>query len=222
MKKVIFTIALLASMIAMSNVQEMNAMDLQPAATIITGDITGDDGFVEVKLEELSPAVQAAVNALTQEYDVKALKYNAEKQLTKVKLIKKDDQSKKTLFFDAEGKEVKKDPALKAKKEAAKEVEEMEMEKPSAALSYGMQDDGYTDIQLAALNEKVKEAVRKIAEKYEITALKSNAEKQLTKVVGTSKEDKSEKTFILDEKGEEVKPETAPAEKEVTEVPKLL
>ena len=94
-------------------------MDLQPTATIITG----DDGFVEVKLEDLSTAVQAAVNALTQEYDVKALKYNAEKQLTKVKLIKKEDKSKKTVYFDIEGKEVKKEPALEAEKEATEVIE---------------------------------------------------------------------------------------------------
>src|SRR5690554_6447011 len=123
MKKVILTIALATSMITVSNVQEMNAMDLQPTATIISGDITGEDGFIEVKLEELSPAVQVAVNALTQEYDVKALKYNAEKQLTKVKLIKKEDKSKKTVYFDIEGKEVKKEPALGAEKEATEVIE---------------------------------------------------------------------------------------------------
>ena len=221
MKKVILTIALATSMITVSNVQEMNAMDLQPTATIISGNITGEDGFIEVKLEELSPAVQVAVNALTQEYDVKALKYNAEKQLTKVKLIKKEDQSQKTVYFDAEGQEVR-NPSMKATKEAATEAEKIEQEKPSALVSYGMQDDGYADIQFDALNEKVQEAVRKIAGEYDITALKSNAEKQLTKVVATSKEDKSEKTFILNENGEEVKPDAAPAEQEVTEVPRLL
>jgi uncharacterized protein YkwD len=119
MKKAILTIAFATSMIAVSHVQELNAMDLQPTATIITG----DDGFVEVKLEDLSTAVQAAVNALTQEYDVKALKYNAEKQLTKVKLIKKEDKSKKTVYFDIEGKEVKKEPALEAEKEATEVIE---------------------------------------------------------------------------------------------------
>ncbi|NLY23993.1 MAG: hypothetical protein GX042_03125 [Bacteroidales bacterium] len=123
MKKAILTIAFATSMIAVSHVQELNAMDLQPTATIITGDTTGDDGFVEVKLEDLSTAVQAAVNALTQEYDVKALKYNAEKQLTKVKLIKKEDKSKKTVYFDIEGKEVKKEPALEAEKEATEVIE---------------------------------------------------------------------------------------------------
>lgn len=119
MKKVIFTIALLASMITMSNVQGMNAMDFQPVATIITGDITGDDGFVKVKLEELSPAVQAAVNALSKEYDVKALKYNAEKQLTKVIGTSKEDKSEKTFILNEKGKEVKPDTAP-AEKEVIK------------------------------------------------------------------------------------------------------
>jgi hypothetical protein len=98
----------------------MNAMDLQPAATIITGDITGDDGFVEVKLEELSPVVQAAVNALTQEYEVKALKYNAEKQLTKVVGTSKEDKSEKTFILNEKGEEVKPDAAP-----AEKEVTEV-------------------------------------------------------------------------------------------------
>lgn len=213
MKKVILSVTLVASMIAMTNVQDVNAMNEQPAATIITG----DDGFVDVKLEDLSPAVQDSVNALTLEYDVEALKYNAEKQLTKVKLIKKDDQSKKTVYFDAEGKEVK-NPSMKAEKVK----EKLEEQKPSVEVSYGMQDDGYVDIKFEALNEKVQEAVRAISEKYDLTALKNNAEKKLFKVVGTSKEDKTEKTFYLNENGEEVNLDAAPAEKEVTEAPVLL
>jgi len=213
MKKVILTITLVASMIAMSQVEEVNAMNEQPAVTMITG----DDGFVDVKLEDLSPAVQDSINALTLEYDVEALKYNAEKQLTKVKLIKKDDQSKKTVYFDAEGKEVK-NPSMKA----AKVKEKVEEQLPSAEISYGMQDDGYVDIKFEALNEKVQEAVRALSEKYDLTALKNNAEKKLIKLVGTSKEDKTEKTFYLNENGEEVNLDAVPAEKEVTEAPVLL
>lgn len=212
MKKVILSITLIATMIAMNHVQNVSAMNEQPSTTIITG----DDGFVDVKLEDLSPVVQAAVNALTQEYEVKALKFNAEKQLTKVKLIKIDDQSKKTVYFDVEGKEVQKDPAK------LKEKAKMEEPKPAAEISYVMQDDGFVIIKFEELNEKVQEAVRTISDKYDITALKSNTEKQLTKVVGTSKEDKTEKIFYLNENGEEVKPDAEPAKKEVTEVPMLL
>jgi len=98
----------------------------------------------------------------------------------------------------------------------------MEEQLPSAEVSYGMQDDGYVDIKFEALNEKVQEAVRALSEKYDLTALKNNAEKKLFKVVGTSKEDKTEKTFYLNENGEEVNLDAAPAEKEVTEAPELL
>jgi len=213
MKKVILSVTLVASMIAMTHVQDVNAMNEQPATTIITG----EDGFVDAKLEDLSPAVQDSINALTLEYDVEALKYNAEKQLTKVKLIKKDDQSKTTVYFDAEGNKVK-NPSMKAEKVKEKVEEQL----PSAEISYGMQDDGYVDIKFEALNEKVQEAVRALSEKYDLTALKNNAEKKLFKVVGTSKEDKTEKTFYLNENGEEVNLDAAPVEKEVTEAPELL
>src|SRR5690606_27453316 len=103
MKKVILIIALVASLIAMSNVQEMNAMSEQPTTAIIWG----DDGYVDIKFEDLTLAVQASVTSFKLEYDVKALKYNAEKKLTKVVLIKKDDQTAKTVYLDDEGKKVK-------------------------------------------------------------------------------------------------------------------
>ena len=129
MKKVILIIALVASLIAMSNVQEMNAMSEQPTTAIIWG----DDGYVDIKFEDLTLAVQASVTSFKLEYDVKALKYNAEKKLTKVVLIKKDDQTAKTVYLDDEGKKVKK-VAKKEKAEEAKaeKVKKEEIKMPSA------------------------------------------------------------------------------------------
>ena len=109
MKKVILSFALIAGMTAMTNIQTLSASNrFQTEATA-----QDDNGFVEVKLEELAPAVREAVKALLADYDLKVLKCNAEKQLTNVVLTSKQDQSEKKVFLDAEGKEVSKDPVMK-------------------------------------------------------------------------------------------------------------
>ena len=109
MKKVILSFALIAGMTAMTNIQTLSASNrFQTEATA-----QDDNGFVEVKLEELAPAVQEAVKALLTDYDLKVLKYNVERQLTKVVLTSKQDQSEKKVFLDAEGKEVSKDPVMR-------------------------------------------------------------------------------------------------------------
>jgi hypothetical protein len=107
MKKVILSIAILVAAITLIGVQQVNAAYEQPAISMVMQ----DDGFVEVPLDSLSPAVQASVNALATEYDITSLKFNAEKQITKVKLVKKEDQSEKVVYFDAQGKEVTLDAA---------------------------------------------------------------------------------------------------------------
>lgn len=102
MKKVILSVAIIAGMLITTNVYKVQAVQEQPTVAVVLD----DDGFVEVQLQDLSEVVQTAINAFTQEYDITSLKYNAEKQLTKVKLTKKDDQSVKKVYLDAEGKEV--------------------------------------------------------------------------------------------------------------------
>ena len=102
MKKIILSIVMIAGIITLTNVSDAIAVE-QPSIMITQE----DDGFVDVKLEDLNEQVQSSINALAEEYDLQAIKYNEEKQLTKVKLLKKDDQSAKTLFFDVAGKEVK-------------------------------------------------------------------------------------------------------------------
>ncbi len=183
MKKVILSVAIIAGMLITTNIQKVHAIQEQPSVTIILDE---GDGFVEVQLQDLSEVVQAAISAFTQEYDIKALKYNAEKQLTKVKLTKKDDQSAKTVYLDAEGKEVE----APAKTE---EPERIEQETPSAGFSGVMQDNGFVNIKFEELNEKVQNAVRTIAQTYEVASLKYNAEQKIVKVKGTNKEDQSEK-----------------------------
>ena len=119
MKKMILTIAMIAGMSAIANIQTLQAASHFQIETVSQD----ENGFVEVKLEELNPEVQAAVKALLEDYDVKVLKHNVEKQLTKVVLTNKQDQSEKKVLLDEKGKEVSKDPIVK---EQAETVEEQE------------------------------------------------------------------------------------------------
>ena len=119
MKKMILTIAMIAGMSAIANIQTLQAASHFQLETVSQD----ENGFVEVKLEELNPEVQAAVKALLADYDVKVLKHNVEKQLTKVVLTNKQDQSEKKVLLDEKGNEVSKDPIVK---EQAETVEEQE------------------------------------------------------------------------------------------------
>lgn len=103
MKKVILSIALATSGIFTStSVQAANTVNTTNEKPIIEVTLD-DDGFVEVKFEELNEKVQAAINALKETYDIDVIKYNAEKQITKVKVTNKEDQSQKKIYFDNEG-----------------------------------------------------------------------------------------------------------------------
>jgi predicted Zn-dependent protease len=156
-----------------------------------------DSDFVDVKFEELNEKVQAAVRVIDQTYYLNALQYNAEKQITKVEATKKDDNSKKTFYLDAEGNEIEMESS-------EKNVESTSgTQAPSIETMYAMQDDGFVEVKLEDLNEKVQEAVRTISETYELNSLQYNAEKQITKVVATKKDDQSKKTFYLDKDGVE-------------------
>lgn len=119
MKKVILSVAMITAMFISTNIQTVSAMQNQPSVSLVLD----NHGFVEVQLQDLSETVQAAISNYTQDYDIKALKYNAEKQLTKVKLTKKDDQSIKTVYLDAEGKEVEAPAKKKEKEQEAVEKE---------------------------------------------------------------------------------------------------
>lgn len=110
---------MITAMFISTNIQTVSAMQNQPSVSLVLD----NHGFVEVQLQDLSETVQAAISNYTQDYDIKALKYNAEKQLTKVKLTKKDDQSIKTVYLDAEGKEVEAPAKKKEKEQEAVEKE---------------------------------------------------------------------------------------------------
>jgi predicted Zn-dependent protease len=158
-------------------------------------EMSQDSDFVDVKFEELNEKVQAAVRVIDQTYYLNALQYNSEKQITKVEATKKDDNSKKTFYLDAEGNEIEMETS-------AKNVESTsDTQAPSIEMMYAMQDDGFVEVKLEDLNEKVQEAVRTISETYELNSVQYNAEKQITKVEATNKDDQSKKTFYLDNDG---------------------
>ena len=104
MKKMILSIAVIAGMFLMTNLNVATASE-KPSISIVTE----DDGFVEVRLQDLNEKIQTSINALTSEYDVQTLKYNEEKKLAKVVLIKKDDQSTKKVYFNENGEKIEKD-----------------------------------------------------------------------------------------------------------------
>ena len=104
-------------MFLMTNLNNVNASE-KPTISIVTE----NDGFVEVDLKDLNEKVQASINELANEYDVKSIKYNTEKQLTKVVLIKKDDQSTKKVYLNDNGEKVDKN------KDAVKNIESENIE----------------------------------------------------------------------------------------------
>ncbi|WP_294069612.1 hypothetical protein, partial [Proteiniphilum sp. UBA1028] len=214
MKKVILSIALMGAVITTASVQQVNAANEVSAVNIVMDD---DNGYVEVQLDSLNPAVQASVNALSAEYDVKSLKFNASKQLTKVMLIKKDDQSTKKVYLDAEGNEV---PASQHKAEAAEKNRQGETPSVEVFEATQQKEDGFANVKFEDLNEKVQQAVRKLIDKYDINALQYHAEKKITKVTATDKENQSVKTVYFDDEGKEITPEAAP--QNTTEAPMLL
>jgi len=119
MKKVILSIAIMASVVGMTSVQQVNAAVEQPSISIVLNDsVVMDDGFANVKFEDLNEKVQAAVRSLIDQYDINLLQYNAEKKITKVTATSKEDKSEKIIYFDDEGKEVTLDAAPQSTTEA--------------------------------------------------------------------------------------------------------
>ena len=199
MKKIILSIALVG-VFTLATVQAANTMIEQPIIEVTLE----DDGFVDVKFDDLNEKVQEAVKGLAQEYDLNALKYNAEKQLTKVEATKKEDQSQKTFYFDVEGKEVVMAEAVE-KTEQTEEIEKQEEKSPSAEsfVSFINDDNGFVEVKLEDLNEKVQAAINALKETYDVELIKYNAEKQVTKVKVVNKADQTKKKIYFDNEGAE-------------------
>ena len=100
MKKVILFAALLVGCVAFANARVVVTSDVVSTVEVTSGD------YKEVALADLSEVIQEAVkNHAGEIYDVKKVEYDAEKELTRVTLTKKDDNSEKSVILNKEGKE---------------------------------------------------------------------------------------------------------------------
>lgn len=106
MKKVILSVALMLGIIGATQAQSQNKGQIRQEQTTVITHQSQDNGFKDVKLEELNEKVQAAIRTLAESYEIDSLQFNEAKQITKVEATKKDDQSKKTFYFDVEGNEI--------------------------------------------------------------------------------------------------------------------
>ncbi|HHT30509.1 MULTISPECIES: hypothetical protein [Petrimonas] len=123
MKKVIVSMAMaISGLFAISVAQGVATVTEDSVRELLLE----DDRFTDIKFEELNEKVQAAVNALGETYTVDSLKYNAEKQVTKVKATSKVDQSSKVFYFNNEGVEIVwEKPVLNIEVEEEKELQEL-------------------------------------------------------------------------------------------------
>ena len=212
MKKIILSIAVIVSMFLMTNINIANASE-KPTISIVTE----DDGFVEVNLQDLNENVQASINSFTNEYDVKSLKYNAEKQLTKVELIKKDDQTSKKVLFNDSGEKVEKDKSNDRNVERQETQQLEQIQQPSFQFNNDFeQNDGFVETKLEDLNENVQSAIREIGSTHEVATITYNKDTKVTKVKSINRADQTEKVFSFDDEGKEVQPETKNRELERT------
>jgi alpha-galactosidase len=123
MKKVIVSMAMaISGLFAISVAQGVATVTEDSVRELLLE----DDRFTDIKFEELNEKVQATVNALGETYTVDSLKYNAEKQVTKVKATSKVDQSSKVFYFNNEGVEIVwEKPVLNIEVEEEKELQEL-------------------------------------------------------------------------------------------------
>ena len=101
MKLMMLAIAIVFGTSAFANVQSLSVEN----NAVVAISQSNDDGYVDVKFEDLNEKVQAAIQGYTESYNVTALAYSADKKLTKVTLSSKSDESIKVVILDDEGKE---------------------------------------------------------------------------------------------------------------------
>lgn len=107
MKKLVLTIALVTSLVTLTYAQsiEHNCITASTSELAMV-QVPEEDVYVDVKFENLSPILQAAINAYADEHNLKSITYNKTKKLTKVTLVAKADGSEKVIILDEEGKEI--------------------------------------------------------------------------------------------------------------------
>jgi len=102
MKKVILCAAIMIGCVAFANAQSaVSSEEIVSAVQVTNGD------YQEVTLADLSEVVQEAVKNLAGEiYEVKKLEFDAEKELTRVALIQKENGEERVVILNKDGKEV--------------------------------------------------------------------------------------------------------------------
>lgn len=106
MKKVLLSLAVMAGVSIFANAGNVTECVSAYSETVIAASDDEEDGFVEVKIEDLNDNVKKAIEAYSETDTVKTVAYNAEKKQTKAVLVSKADSSEKEVIFDDEGKEV--------------------------------------------------------------------------------------------------------------------
>ena len=86
------------------SIQQIEQIQQPPFAVL--DDPNQNDGFVEVKLEDLNENVQSAIREIGNTYDISTITYSSDQKITKVKSKSKADQTEKVFKFDDEGKEL--------------------------------------------------------------------------------------------------------------------
>lgn len=79
------------------------------------------------------------------------------------------------------------------------------LQEQKSVITDTIKSDDFKPVNLDQVTPKVQEAVKVLAEKFDINALFVDEKKQLTKVEATDKADKSKKVFYFDAEGKEVK-----------------
>ena len=102
MKKVVLFAAILIGCVVFANARITVSSENTAILQVTT------DEYKEVAMADLNQIIQDAVKELAGEtYDVKKVEFDAEKELTKITLLNKEDESEKTVILNKEGKEVK-------------------------------------------------------------------------------------------------------------------
>ncbi len=109
MKRIILSVAMVTGICFFCNAQTQQATQAANKTEVQSTVVQSkNDGFKEVKMENLNPKVQEAINKNYATLKVKSLAYNAEKKLTKVTFVSTSaNQPEKIVILNEEGKEQK-------------------------------------------------------------------------------------------------------------------
>lgn len=106
MKQIILTITVVFGICIFANAQTTPTKQNSETVTSTAVQTINDNEFAKVEMNALNEKVQTAIKENYTNFTVKTLAYNAEKKLTKVTFISKEEKETIVILND-EGKEVK-------------------------------------------------------------------------------------------------------------------